>query len=210
MGCAPSAPQPVASANVQVEIASASKAGQRPVSTPLFFPDAAFPCHAFLRGQRCTRRNCRFAHEHTSLSRLLGVLDSAKRTLEVCVFTITCNEIAYAIEAAAKRGVMVRIISDDEQAKSKGSDVAQLAEVPNVTARHDGDTRSHMHHKFAIVDGETLINGSFNWTRAAVQYNRENVVIHARAPELVHAFRGEFNKMWLQYAANTRIPHAQS
>ena len=58
--------------------------------------------------------------------------------------------------------------------------------------------------------GETLINGSFNWTRAAVQYNRENVVIHARAPELVHAFRDEFNKMWLQYAANTRIPHAQS
>ena len=75
--------------------------------TALFFPDAAFPCRAYARGGQCHRKNCSYAHGPTSLSRMLGVLGQAKHTIEVCVFTITCNEIADALEAAAKRGVMV-------------------------------------------------------------------------------------------------------
>ena len=173
----------------------------------LFFPDYAMPCHTYMRsGALCRRPNCRYAHEPTSLIRLLNVIKSAKKTLEVCVFTITCNEIADAIEEAAGRGVMVRIITDDEQTKSKGSDVERLAKVHNVQVRHDGDSHSHMHHKFAIVDGATLLNGSFNWTHAAVVTNRENVVITRNAPALCTAFRDEFNGMWAEYARNTRMP----
>lgn len=174
--------------------------------TALFFPDAAFPCRAYARGAECRRKNCQFAHHETSLGRMLAVLSGARQTIEVCVFTITCNEIADALEAAAKRGVMVRVITDDEQARSLGSDVARLARLPNVTVRHDGDAGSHMHHKFAIVDGTALLNGSFNWTRSAVLTNRENVVLTRGAPELIGAFRDEFNAMWTAYANNTRIP----
>ena len=100
----------------------------------------------------------------------------------------------------------MRIITDDEQAKSQGSDVARLAKVRNIQVRHDGDTRSHMHHKFAIVDGAILLNGSFNWTRAAVITNRENVVVTRNAPELLVAFRDQFNAMWSKYSNNTTVP----
>ena len=139
---------------------------------------------------------------------MLNVLASARATLEICVFSITCNEIADAIETAAKRGVMIRIITDDEQAKSTGSDVARLSRIPGCQVRHDGDARAHMHHKFALVDGNVLMNGSFNWTRAAVTTNQENVVITQRAPELCGAFRDEFNRMWLEFKDNTTIPSA--
>ena len=57
-----------------------------------FFPDSAMPCKHTLRGNTCKRRNCsyaRCAHHTTSLSRMLEVLHSARRTLDVCVFSIT-------------------------------------------------------------------------------------------------------------------------
>ena len=44
----------------------------------------------------------------------------------ICVFTITNNTLADAIRAARDRGVDVRIISDDECMKMRGSDVEVL------------------------------------------------------------------------------------
>ena len=55
-----------------------------------------------------------------------------------------------------------------------------------------------MHHKFVIVDGKTLINGSFNWTRQAVFGNNENVLITSD-DLIVSKFKQEFNKLWDQF-----------
>lgn len=44
--------------------------------------------------------------------------------------------------------------------------------------------QAHMHHKFAVIDGRLLVNGSFNWTRQAVLYNQENCVVTDN-PQLV-------------------------
>ena len=63
-----------------------------------------------------------------------------------------------------------------------------------------------MHHKFAVIDGAVLLNGSFNWTRAAVITNRENIVITRHAPSLLGAFGAEFDRMWAEFARNTRLP----
>ena len=134
----------------------------------VFFPDEALPCRHYLRGEHCRRKHCNFSHKPTSLTVILHELAAAQQTLDVCVFTITCNEIADAVEAAAKKGVAVRIITDDEQAKSQGSDVQKLSKIRGISVRHDGNTHAFMHHKYAIVDGVTLLNGSFNWTRSAV------------------------------------------
>ena len=103
-----------------------------------------------------------YAHADTSLVKLLRRIDAASKTLDVCVFTITCNEIADAVVRAHERGVKVRVISDDEQANSTGSDLRAIADA-GIPVRTDAAS-THMHHKFAIVDGATLINGSFNWT----------------------------------------------
>lgn len=134
---------------------------------------------------------------------LLAELRAASQTLDVCVFTITCNEIADALVDAASRGVRVRVITDREQAGNKGSDVTRLRSTPGIQVRTDNDEASHMHHKFAIVDGTTLLNGSFNWTRGAVLSNQENVVVSRRVPFLTSAFAARFEYMWKQFAGNS-------
>ena len=60
-----------------------------------------------------------------------------------------------------------------------------------------------MHHKFALIDGKYLVNGSFNWTRQAVTGNNENVLITSDN-NLVNAFKMEFNKLWKQFDTSKR------
>jgi len=149
----------------------------------LFFPDPAMPCNRYLAGQECRRYAsgaCEYAHKETSLVRLLRLLNGARSTLDVCVFTITANEIRDALLDAHRRGVRVRIISDDEQMWSQGSDVRDLmrAGIPTKT----DSSECHMHHKVAIIDGAKVLTGSFNWTRQAVIGNQENIcVMHSPA-----------------------------
>ncbi len=52
-----------------------------------------------------------------------------------------------------------------------------------------------MHNKFALVDGKYLINGSFNWTTQAVNYNQENILI-IENKSLFSKYQDEFNRLW--------------
>jgi phosphatidylserine/phosphatidylglycerophosphate/cardiolipin synthase-like enzyme len=52
-----------------------------------------------------------------------------------------------------------------------------------------------MHHKFAVLDGATLLNGSYNWTRSAGSFNEENLVVSSE-PKLVQSFARHFEGMW--------------
>ena len=133
---------------------------QVPRQEVLFFPDAQMPCYHYLKGRRCPRGNgCQYAHYPTSLGRLVAVLDGARAQLDVCVFTITCKEISEAIAAAHQRGVRVRVITDDEMEDNRGSKTGTL-KSRGISVRNDHNP-AYMHHKFAIVDRRTLVNGSF-------------------------------------------------
>jgi cardiolipin hydrolase len=160
----------------------------------LFFPDAALPCRY---GAGCKRRRCEFAHRPTNLSAFLDFLRFAKTSLDICVFTITCNDIAEVILALHRSGkVKVRIITDTQQQHNAGSDIREFRDA-GVPVREDHQT-SHMHHKFALIDNRILLTGSFNWTRSAVLHNKENVLC-TDVPGLVQPFRKEFAKLWGQF-----------
>jgi len=159
----------------------------------IFFPDKGMPCRFVLEGRECRRRDCSYIHSKTGLVELLQILNAARRYLDICVFTITCNEIAAAIIAAHRRGVKVRVISDDDQSSTKGSDISELRQC-GIPVRLD-NSEFHMHHKFALIDQHRLITGSFNWTRQAVTSNQENLVV-LHSPDLISQFSAEFEKLW--------------
>lgn len=134
-----------------------------------------------------------FFPSEKSFGRFLSVLKEARQTLDICVFTITDNRVVSVIEDLFASGVKVRIISDDDKAMDRGSDVYDLARA-DIPVRFD-DTPNHMHHKFAILDNKTLLNGSYNWTRSANLHNQENLTV-TDAPAMVKAFRDEFERLW--------------
>lgn len=120
-------------------------------------------------------------------------LKSARKRIDLCVFTLSDDRITEEVLAAHRRGVALRLITDNDKEFDAGSDVARLRQqgVPVVVDRTD----AHMHHKFALVDETWLLNGSYNWTRSACEHNEENVIV-TNDPALVRQFQAQFNALW--------------
>jgi mitochondrial cardiolipin hydrolase len=123
----------------------------------------------------------------------LAELSRVRKTADICVFTITDDRIAQAIIAAHERGVAVRVLTDNDKQYDGGSDVERLRRA-GIALKVD-ETEHHMHHKFAVLDAATLLNGSYNWTRSASAFNEENLVVTTDA-KLVRIFAQQFEKMW--------------
>lgn len=138
-------------------------------------------------------QEARFSPGMDCLQTILRCLRMAKRSVDICVFTLSDDRIAEEIIAAQRRGVAIRIITDNDKESDAGSDITRLraAGIAVVVDR----TSAHMHHKFALFDGLHLINGSYNWTRSACRYNEENLVLSDDA-SLIQRFSGQFSKLW--------------
>jgi phosphatidylserine/phosphatidylglycerophosphate/cardiolipin synthase-like enzyme len=127
---------------------------------------------------------------------IIRLLGKAKQRVDICVFTISDNEITQAVEQAYKRGVPMRIVTDNDKANDRGSDVYALQQM-GVPLCMDISS-NHMHHKFALIDDQ-LINGSFNWTRSATERNEENIVV-TNQKELVEQFESTFESLWKTFS----------
>ncbi|HZL71276.1 MAG TPA: phospholipase D-like domain-containing protein [Planctomycetota bacterium] len=128
---------------------------------------------------------------------------TCRRSADVCVFTITDDRISNAVIDAHRRGVAVRVVTDDEKANDPGSDALRLAGA-GVGVRVD-DSPYHMHHKFAVFDRNVVISGSYNWTVSAARNNEENLIVSGDR-RLVAAFESEFNRLWAKFAGHILSP----
>lgn len=137
-----------------------------------------------------------FTPRHDGAGRIVRLFSEARRSVEVCVFTITDDRITSAMLAAHRRGVRVRVISDNEKSFDPGSDIERLVQS-GLAVRQD-NTEFHMHHKFAVFDQRLLLTGSYNWTRSAALHNEENFVLTSEV-RLIRAFGQLFEELWEQF-----------
>ncbi|XP_050032863.1 uncharacterized protein zuc [Dermacentor andersoni] len=162
----------------------------------IFFPDRGVACPKATHddSDTCGNPRCSFLHGRTSLRTLVHTLTSAERTLDVCVYMITCDTLGDAILSTHRRSRTVRVITEDEGSDSPDSQIGRLREA-GIPVRVNNQTSFLMHHKFALVDREVLISGSFNWTRQAITGNHENLLMTSE-PDLVDAYTQEFERLW--------------
>ena len=151
----------------------------------------------FRQTQSVSMTEAHFSPGEDCRRQLLDLLVAARETLDISVFTISDDRLSDAIIAAHKRGIQVRLITDNDKALDQGSDIARMIDH-GIDVRMD-NTENHMHHKFAVVDKRILVNGSFNWTRSATDYNQENILV-TNEPKLVAAYFGEFESLWQEFA----------
>lgn len=171
--------------------------GDNAVASLLWLEKISKVIDNFRQTQSVTITEAHFSPGEDCRRQLLDLVVAARETLDISVFTISDDRLSDAIVAAHKRGIQVRLITDNDKAQDQGSDIFKLIDR-GINVRMD-NTENHMHHKFAIVDKTILVNGSFNWTRSATVYNQENILV-TNEPKLVAAYLGEFDSLWDEFS----------
>jgi phosphatidylserine/phosphatidylglycerophosphate/cardiolipin synthase-like enzyme len=127
---------------------------------------------------------------------ILRELDRAGTSVLVQAYSFTSSPIAKGLLNAQKRGVKVEVILDKGQRREKYSSADFL-----VNSRISTLIDSHhaiAHNKVIIIDGETVITGSFNFTKAAEDKNAENLLV-IRDRKLASAYA----KNWREHARHS-------
>ncbi len=127
---------------------------------------------------------------------LSTTIKNARKSLDVCVYTICNRNLVNILINAHLSGTVVRVITDCEQESIDGAQHWKLRQS-GIQVRTNSSSYL-MHHKFCIVDNSELINGSLNWTAQGVECNEENVII-TNDGSFVKRFSEHFDKLWNTY-----------
>lgn len=128
----------------------------------------------------------------------VAVLNDARHTIYVQAYSFTSAPIAKALANARQRGVTVEAILDKSQRGERYTEADFIAHagIPTyIDARH-----AIAHNKIMIVDGETIITGSFNFTKAAEENNAENMLVIHDASLAARYYRN-----WLDHKTHSEI-----
>ena len=117
-------------------------------------------------------------------------LNWAEKYVLVQAYSFTSKPIAEALIAAHKRGVKVQVLLDKSQLQGKGSKLDMLADagVPVLIDKK----HAIAHNKVMIIDGVTVLTGSFNFTNAAEDKNAENLLV-IRDKVVARKYRNNWN-----------------
>src|SRR5205823_5572824 len=102
-------------------------------------------------------------------------LNRATKSIFVQAYSFTSAPIAKALVDAHKRGLKVQVILDRSQRTEKYSSadfVAHAGISCSIDSKH-----AIAHNKVIVIDESTVITGSFNFTKAAEEYNAENLLV---------------------------------
>lgn len=123
-----------------------------------------------------------------------AALTQAKTRIDFLAYSFTRNDFANAILARAKSGVKVRGVFDESQnASNVGGEYTTLRKA-GLDVRIDG-IPGLLHDKVIIIDAETVITGSYNFSANAENTNDENLVI-IRSPALAALFLQHFEEVY--------------
>ncbi|HLY74888.1 MAG TPA: phospholipase D family protein [Planctomycetota bacterium] len=106
---------------------------------------------------------------------VVKALAGARTSIYVQAYSFTSAPIAKALVDAARRGVNVDVVLDKSQRTEKYSS-ADFVAHEGIPTRIDA-AHAIAHNKVMVIDGTTVLTGSFNFTKAAEEHNAENLLV---------------------------------
>ena len=133
---------------------------------------------------------------------VVAELQKATKSIQFLTFSLTDETIGKTILAKAKTGIKVEGVFDRWLAAGDAS-LFETFKKAKLGVLKDGN-EALMHHKVIVIDGATVISGSYNYSENAENNNNEAFLIVKRAPALANDFVGEFKR--IQHAAMVNHP----
>ena|GEM_PF-846439 len=137
---------------------------------------------------------------------IIQAINGAKKSLDIALFSFTDDQLGNAVVQAHRRGVSVRILLAGGQDRVLGAEHGKLVNANVAVAVAQG--RGYFHHSFAIIDGQLVITGSYDWSDAADQHNYENVAfidcpVLTAAQTVAERYANEFERLWRTLGGET-------
>nr|WP_322744475.1 MULTISPECIES: DUF655 domain-containing protein [unclassified Coleofasciculus] len=140
-------------------------------------------------------------------------LSTATQTINLALFVFSEQRLADSLEVSHQQGVQVQALIDPGFAYryySEGLDMMGVA-LSNK-CQYEANNRpwqnfittvgvpqlprgDKLHHKFAVIDGQTVIAGSHNWSDAA-NHNNDETVLVIHSPKVSAHFEREFGRLY--------------
>lgn len=139
------------------------------------------------------------AHFQNLEKQVIDAIDQSKVSICIAMAWFTNERIKDKLLEKQKTGVDVDIvIYDDGVNKKHGVDLSEFS----YTAVK-GSRGGIMHNKFCVIDNQTILTGSYNWTNNAETKNDEVVTI-LKDPERASEFTLKFKELKKQKAKNSQ------
>ncbi len=133
------------------------------------------------------------ASDRAYVERVITLIQGARQSVDMSMFAIQyqsdpkdpSNRLMQALTAAAQSGKHVRLWLNTRQASIGATRIFMRPDIQKELLRQGirifyGDKSHRLHDKLIVIDGETVVDGSMNWTREALLKNFESVsVIHS-------------------------------
>lgn len=120
--------------------------------------------------------------QESALNALISGILSAKKSINIAIYSFTNKEIAKALRDVSSKGVKINIIYDSGQKKAESSTIGYLEKFENIHTclleglkAKKGKYKGIMHQKMIIIDDIIVGLGSANWSKNAFENSYETL-----------------------------------
>ncbi len=127
---------------------------------------------------------------------VVSFIRSAQKTIDIEMYVFTSDDIIRELGEAQKRGVRVRVIMEPRVEDARKQKVFDTLAALGCEVRWASLSYKLTHSKFVIVDGKKAIVGSINFSKSALNDNREAAaeIEGEKVNELVSVFEVDWQK----------------